>query len=174
VETTAGVVLGRAVVNSAGAWADRFLLPEDQARYRPRPIRGQTVRLRPASRRESVRRVIQVPGFAYLVPRADGSVIVGATSEEVGPFPGVTAEGVQSLLSAVQTLVPASRAWTFLSAGSGLRPMAGDGGLYLEPDSQRRGLFHGLGLYRHGILLAPVASTRLAGMILDYLGRKAQ
>ncbi len=174
VETTGGVVLGRAVVNAAGAWADRFLLPEDQTRYRPRPIRGQTVRLRPASRRESVRRVIQVPGFGYLVPRADGSVVVGATSEEVGPFPGVTVEGVQSLLSAVQALVPVSRSWSFLSAGSGLRPMAGNGELYLEPDSERRGLFHGLGLYRQGILLAPVASTRLAGMVLDYLGRKAQ
>jgi glycine oxidase len=174
VETTAGVALGRAVINAAGAWADRFLLPEDQARYRVRPIRGQTVRLRPPSRRESIRRVIQVPGYAYLVPRADGTVIVGATSEEVGPFPGVTAEGVQYLLSAVQALVPVSRGWSFLSAGSGLRPMAGDGELFLEPDSQRRGLFHGLGLYRQGILLAPVASTRLAGMALEYLGRKAQ
>lgn len=174
VETTAGVVLGRSVINATGAWADRFLLPEDQARYRVRPVRGQTVRLRPASRRDSIRRVIHAPGFAYLVPRADGSVILGATSEEVGPFPGVTAEGVQYLLSAMQTMVPVSRGWTFLAAGSGLRPMAGDGELFLEHDSQRRGLFHGLGLYRHGILLAPVASTRLAGMVLDYLGRKAQ
>jgi glycine oxidase len=174
VETTAGVALGRSVINAAGAWADRFLLPEDQARYRVRPVRGQTVRLRPPNRREGIRRVIQVPGYAYLVPRADGSIVVGATSEEIGPFPGVTAEGVQSLLSAVQVLVPVSRFWTFLTAGSGLRPMAGDGELFLEPDSQRRGLFHGLGLYRQGILLAPVASTRLAGMVLDYLGRKAQ
>jgi hypothetical protein len=44
--------------------------------------------------------------------------------------------------------------------------------LFLEADSQRRGFFHGLGLYRQGILLAPVASTRLAGMLLDYLGKK--
>ena len=174
VETTAGVILGRAVVNAAGAWADRFLLPEDQARYRVRPVRGQTVRLRPPNRREGIRHVIQVAGFGYLVPRADGTVVVGATSEEVGPFAGVTAGGVHSLLQAVQTLVPVSRSWAFLWAGSGLRPMAGNGELFLEQDSARRGLFHGLGLYRQGILLAPVASTRLAGMVLDFLGRMAQ
>jgi len=173
VDTTAGIILGRTVANCAGAWGDRFLLPEDLVRVRPRPIRGQTVRLRPPNRQEGVRRVIQVPGVAYLVPRADGSVIVGATSEEIGPFPGVTAGGVESLLSAAITLVPAAQSWAFLSAHSGLRPMAGEGDLFLEPDSARHGLFHGLGLYRQGILLAPVASTRLAGMILEHIGRHA-
>jgi len=173
VETAAGFLAGRCVLNCSGAWAERFLLPEDQARYRVRPIRGQTVRLRPASRHESVQRVIQAPGVGYLVPRADGSVIVGATSEEAGPFSVTTAGGILSLLEAAATLVPAARAWSFLSASSGLRPLAGDGELFLEADSARRGLFHGLGLYRHGILLAPVASTRLAGMALEYLGRKS-
>ncbi len=174
VDTTAGVILGRAVINCAGAWADRFLLPEDLARIRPRPIRGQSVRLRPPSRQEGIRRVIQVPGVAYLVPRADGSVVLGATSEEIGPFPGVTGGGVSSLLNAALSLVPAVQSWAFLSAQSGLRPLAGDGELFLEADSTRQGLFHGLGLYRQGVLLAPVASTRLAGMVLDHLGKKAQ
>jgi glycine oxidase len=174
IETSAGVVLGRAVVNCSGAWADRFLLPEDQARFRVRPVRGQILRLRPPSRHESIRRVIQVPGVGYLVPRADGSVLVGATSEDVGPFDGVTGGGVQSLLRTAITLVPAAENWAFLSATSGLRPMAADGGLFLEADSARRGLFHGLGLYRHGILLAPLASTRLAQMVLDALGRRIQ
>jgi glycine oxidase len=174
VETSAGVVLGRAVINCAGAWADRFLLPEDQARCQLRPVRGQLLRLRPPSRHESIRRVIQVPGTGYLVPRADGSVMIGATSEEIGPYPGVTGGGVHSLLQTAISLVPAVERWAFLSATSGLRPMAAEGGLFLEPDSARRGLFHGLGLYRHGILLAPLAATRLAGMVLDSLGRGVQ
>lgn len=174
VETSAGVVLGRAAINCAGAWADRFIMPEDLSRYRLRPVRGQLLRLRPSNRHEGVRRVIQAPGLGYLVPRADGSVIVGATSEDVGPFPGVTGGGVHGLLQTAIRLVPASTNWAFLSATSGLRPMAAEGEIFLEPDSARRGLFHGLGLYRHGILLAPLAATRLAGMALDYLGRKVQ
>jgi glycine oxidase len=100
--------------------------------------------------------------------------MIGATSEEIGPYPGVTGGGVHSLLQTAISLVPAVERWAFLSATSGLRPMAAEGGLFLEPDSARRGLFHGLGLYRHGILLAPLAATRLAGMVLDSLGRGVQ
>jgi glycine oxidase len=168
VETAAGVVMGGSVVNATGAWADRFLVPEDQARYRARPVRGQALRLRPPS--GGLRHVIQVPNFGYLVPRADGTVIAGATSEEVGPFLGNTAGGISSVLERTERLVPSSAHWSFLTAVSGLRPMAGNGELFLEPDSARKGLFHGLGLYRHGILLAPVAATRLTRLVLEYLG----
>lgn len=170
VETAAGVVLGAAVLNAAGAMADRFLLPEDQERYRTRAVRGQALRLRPASAREGLRRVVQAPGFGYLVPQPDASVIVGATSEFIGPYPGVTAGGLLSVLEHARILVPAVAEWSFVEAWSGLRPLAGDGEPILAPDT-RKGLFHGLGLYRHGILLAPVATSRLLKMILDHLGR---
>ncbi|MFN8548278.1 MAG: FAD-dependent oxidoreductase [Candidatus Eisenbacteria bacterium] len=171
VETANGVVLGGAVLNATGAAGDRFLLPEDQERYRARPIRGQAIRLKPADPRDGITRVIQMPGVAYLVPQADGSVIAGATSEAVGPFPGVTAGGVQSVLQGVERLVPCSKEWSFAGAWSALRPMAGEGQPVLAADA-RKGLFHGLGLYRHGILLAPVAATRLAKLISDYLGQQ--
>lgn len=170
VETANGLVLGGAVLNASGAGADRFLLPEDQERYRARPVRGQALRLRPPRAADGIGRVIQVPGVGYLVPRADGSVIAGATSEAVGPFPGLTAEGIHAVLAGALRLVPSARSWSFVEAWSGLRPLAGEGEPVIAPDA-RPGLFHGLGLYRHGILLAPVAATRLAKMITDYLGR---
>ncbi len=169
VETAAGVVLGGAVLNATGAAAERFLLPEDVARYRPRPVRGQAARLRPPDLAHSIRRVIQAPGVGYLVPQADGSVVVGATSEPIGPFPGVTAGGVASVLASAERLARGVAEWSFVDAWSGLRPMAGDGEPSLVADS-RPGLFHGLGLYRHGILLAPVAANRLVKMVMDYLG----
>jgi len=172
VETAAGVVLGGAVLNAAGAWAERFLMPEDQERFRARPIRGQLVRLRPPSRPHSIRRVLHMPGTGYLVPHADGSVLAGTTSENVGPFLGNTAGGVAQVLAAARLLVPRSSEWAYLRASSGLRPMAGDGELFLEADSARKGLFHGLGLYRHGILLAPMAAMRLARLVLEYLGHQ--
>lgn len=174
VETSAGVLMGGCVVNAAGAWADRFLLPEDQERHRLRPIRGQSVRLRPHGRQDGIRHVIQLPSVGYLVPRADGSVTAGATSEDVGPFLGTTAGGIEAVLEGARKLVPASAGWGFVSAWSGLRPMAGSGELILEADPARKGLFHGLGLYRHGILLAPVAATRICRMVMEYLGRQGQ
>jgi glycine oxidase len=172
VETAGGLILGEAVLNTAGAWADRFLLPEEAERLRPRPVRGQIVRLRPSSRRRGIRRVIHMPGTAYMVPHADGTVLVGATAEEVGPFLASTAGGVGEMLAGAREIVPSSTEWRFLRATSGLRPMAADGSLYLEADPGRKGLFHGLGLFRNGILLAPVAASRLARLVLEYLGRK--
>jgi glycine oxidase len=172
VESAAGVVFGGVVLNAAGAFADRFLSPEDVRRFDLRPVRGQLVRLRPPSARDGIRHLIQAAGVAYLVPRSDGSVIVGSTSEEVGPFPGTTAGGVERILEGARRLVPGLSEWGFQTAWSGLRPRAGSGELFLQPDSSRKGLFHGLGLYRHGILLAPVAATRLSRMILEFLGRQ--
>ncbi len=174
VETAVGTVMGGCVVNASGAWADRFLLPEDQERHRTRPIRGQLVRLRPPTYRDGIRHVIQLLEIGYLVPRADGTVVVGATSENVGPFPVTTMGGIRFLLETARRIIPSSETWEFVSASAGLRPMAGDGELVLEPDSARKGLFHGLGLYRHGILLAPVAATRMCRMVLEYLGRTGQ
>lgn len=170
VETANGVVLGGAVLNACGALADRFLLPEDLERYRLRAVRGQALRLRPPTAQETIRRVLHAPGTGYLVPQADGTVIVGATSEQVGPFLDVTAGGVRELLAAGERLLPGLADWSFAGAWSGLRPLAGDGAPSLVADS-RRGLFHALGLYRHGILLAPVAASRLLKMILDDLGK---
>lgn len=174
VETTIGFLPGHAVVNAAGAWGERFLLPEDQRRYRTKPIRGQTVRLRPPSRREGVRHVIQAPGSGYLVPQADGTVVVGATSEDAGPFRVNTAGGIRYLLDLAGRLVASSADWSFVEVSNGLRPLAGDFELVLESDSSRKGLFHGLGLYRHGILLAPVASTRMCRLVCEYLGQHSQ
>lgn len=171
VETETGVTMGGAVLNATGAAAERFLLPEDLARFRPRAVRGEALRLRPPSWTEGIHHVVQLPGTGYLVPRADGSVVVGATSKESGPQRKTTAGGVRSLLEAAEKVVPEAANWKFIEAWNGLRPLAGSGELILARD-QRKGLFHGLGLYRHGILLAPVAATRLSKMLLDHLGRQ--
>lgn len=171
IETASGVTLGGAVLNATGAAVDLFLLPEDVARYRPRPVRGELIRLRPPSHSRSIRRVIQIPGYLYMVPQDDGTVICGATSQEDGPIRRTTSGGVRSILEATARVVPDSEEWAFVDSWNGLRPLAGDGDMMLIPDD-RKGLFHGLGLYRHGVLLAPVASTKLCRMILEYLGRQ--
>ena len=62
----------------------------------------------------------------YIVPRTDGTLLVGATVEEAGFDERTTAEGVRGLLSAACELLPDAKAATFLEARAGLRPATPD------------------------------------------------
>jgi glycine oxidase len=173
VETAGGTLHAGVVLNTAGVQAERFLLPEDRARLRPRPVRGELLRLRPRHRGERIRHVVQSPGFAYLIPQDDGTVLVGATSEEGDSRTRVTAVGVQTLLAHASALLPDILAWEWVEAWSGLRPLAGNGEPLVLVDP-RPGLIHGLGLHRHGILLAPVLGAQLSRLAAEYVGQAGQ
>ncbi len=149
-------VYATAVLNAAGAWAAPFL----QGGH-VRPIRGQVVSLAPSTGDLRPTRVIQ-SAKGYLVPRADGSIVVGATSEEAGFGTGVTDSAIRSLLARAAEIAPSLAGWTMRQAWSGLRPYRERGPL-IGPDGRRRGLYHVAGLYRHGILLAPYAAMRIRG-----------
>jgi glycine oxidase len=157
VRISSGEIRAQAVLNAAGAWAGAFLHPERVDSVRP--IRGQVLSLRPRRIGVRLNRVVQAPGV-YLVPRADGSIVVGATSEDVGFETGVTAGGIRSLLERVDRIAPSLGKWTLDRAWSGLRPCRG-GGPLIGPDATRRGLYHAVGLHRHGILMAPYVARRV-------------
>ena len=87
------------------------------ARIPVEPVRGQIVALEtPAPRC-----IVWGPG-AYLVPKLDGSLVVGATVERVGFDARTTAGGVESLLAAARALLPETARARFLVASAGLRP----------------------------------------------------
>lgn len=144
-----------AVLNAAGAWAMSF--SGDTTRVRP--VRGQLLTLRPDHGAPRLRCVVQAEGI-YLVPRGDGSVVVGATSKEVGFDPGVTAQGIRTLLDGAERIAPLLGRWYLDETSSGFRPFR-EGGPRIGPDPDLRGLLHAIGLYRHGILLAPLAARRI-------------
>ncbi|MEZ4651080.1 MAG: FAD-dependent oxidoreductase [Candidatus Eisenbacteria bacterium] len=169
VRTSSGDLSAGAVLNTAGVQADRFLLPEDRIRLEPRPVRGELLRLRPPRRGERIRHVIQSPGFAYLIPQDDGTVIVGATSYEGDGTRRLTARGVAELLENAAGLLPDVSDWEWVEAWSGVRPLVGNGEPTVLTDP-RPGLFHGLGLYRNGILLAPVIGAQLSRLATEYVG----
>ncbi|MCW2524986.1 MAG: glycine oxidase ThiO, partial [Frankiales bacterium] len=91
----------------------------------------------------------------YLVPRADGEVVVGATVEQQGSDVTVTAGGVYELLRNAYELVPISSEFEFVEARAGLRPGTPDNGPILGWHED--GLIVAVGHYRNGILLS--AST---------------
>ncbi|GAB2924308.1 glycine oxidase ThiO [Micromonospora polyrhachis] len=133
-----------------------------------RPVKGQILRLRaPGGGPPGFRHVIR--GYAdsrsvYLVPRADGEVVVGATVEE-RTDPTVTAGAVLDLLRAAADLVPELVEYELVEARVGWRPGTPDNAPILGPLPGRPTVVVATGHYRHGILLAPVTAVLIAELL---------
>jgi glycine oxidase len=158
VDTSEGGVTAGAVVDAAGAWAR--LDPVLPFEIPVEPIRGQIVELADDSPFPTVLGSDDV----YLVPRADGRVLAGATVERAGFRKEVTAAGVAELLRAALILAPSLREARVTDSWAGLRPGTPDG-LPLIGESPVRGLYLAAGHFRNGILLAPITALRLADVL---------
>ncbi|WP_405013738.1 glycine oxidase ThiO [Kitasatospora sp. NBC_01539] len=126
-----------------------------------RPVKGQVLRLHvpPAYRpflARNVRAVVRGQ-HVYLVPRADGELVIGATTEEQGHDTTVTAGGVYELLRDAHALVPGLTELPLVETGAGLRPGSPDNAPLLGPTALP-GLVAATGHYRNGVLLTPVTA----------------
>jgi glycine oxidase len=97
----------------------------------------------------------------YLVPRADGELVIGATQEELGADTTVTAGGVWELLRDARAVLPGITELEFAEASAGLRPGTPDNAPVLGPTS-RPGLVLATGHFRNGVLLTPVTADVIA------------
>ncbi|MBV8638803.1 MAG: glycine oxidase ThiO [Candidatus Eremiobacteraeota bacterium] len=149
------------VVVAAGAWSAS--LPGLPVACEPplEPIKGQMLAL--AMPRGFLKRTTWVPG-AYLVPRDDGRLLVGATVERAGFDQRVTADGVRSLLDAALDAAPALGDFAVTETWAGLRPGTPDERPILGPTSVD-GLILATGHYRNGILLTPVTARLIADFV---------
>ncbi|MDL4819923.1 glycine oxidase ThiO [Actinomadura opuntiae] len=132
-----------------------------------RPVKGQVIRLRtpvPFLRR-TTRGVVR-GSSVYLVPRADGEIVIGATQEELGFDTRVTAGGLWELLRDARELLPGITELEFAEVNAGLRPGSPDNAPLMGPTALP-GLLLGTGHFRNGVLLAPVSADALAAMLLD-------
>jgi glycine oxidase len=150
------------VIVAAGSWAGQLELEEAPAAVKP--IRGQLLRL--AWRSRPPAHVVWGPD-CYVVPWQDGTVLVGATVEDVGFDERATAAGVRDLLDAVCELLPAAWGATFLEARVGLRPATPDGLPLVGSSPRVPGLVYATGHYRNGILLAPLTAHLVADLVLE-------
>ena len=160
VETRQGPFAARHVVLAAGSFTSQI---EGAERYAPTiPARGQMAALRPAG--GPLRRVVRGP--AYLVPRADGRLLVGATVERVGYEKAVTPAGIGRLLTDAGRMIPALADAPIVETWSGLRPDTPDHLPVLGP-TDVEGLWFATGHFRNGILLAPATARALGEWITE-------
>jgi glycine oxidase len=154
--TDFGFTPAGAVINAAGAWAGRLQGLPAAVLPAVEPRKGQMLALQvPAG---FVRRATWLPG-AYVVPRDDGRLLVGATDERAGFDERVTAAGLRTILDAVLDAAPALAGFSVVETWAGLRPGTPDGRPYIGA-TPLAGLYLAAGHYRNGILLAP-ATARL-------------
>ena len=140
----------------SGAWSAQ-LLPELPVF----PVKGQMLSLQ--TPRGALRRVIFGPG-TYLVPREDGLVVVGATSERDAGFrEGLTPQGQTTLKQGIAALLPEAVNWPPMERWWGFRPCTPDEGPLLGP-SPIGGLWLACGHHRNGVLMASATSELLADL----------
>ena len=165
IETSRGFIATGAVVIAAGAWSS-LLGAADKALpdLRIKPVRGQMLCFEPKP--QIARHVIYSPR-GYLVPRRDGRLLAGSTTEHAGFEKQVTAAGVHSILKAALEISPRIAALPLTDSWAGLRPRAGDTLPVLGPCAEIAGVYYATGHYRNGILLAPITGDLIAGAVVD-------
>ena len=160
VVTTEGSVHGSAIVLTAGAWTGQL------ADAPVVPVKGQRLLLRVSGRPPS-----RLPLFAdtcYLVPKAGGHWLAGATMEPAAGFDRrVTLGALGDLSQAAATLCPELAAAEPIDFRAGLRPCTPDGLPLLGPVSGLPGVWIAAGHCRNGILLAPLTARLLVDALLD-------
>jgi glycine oxidase len=158
-QLTADRVAAQSVVVAAGAWSGSLGLPDSPPL---RPVKGQILRLHGTA---PSREIVRTPR-CYVVPRANGEVVIGATVEEKGFDMRVTADGVFRLLEAAWEVLPDVGELELVETRAGLRPATPDNGPVVGRGSVD-GLLWATGHYRSGILQAPITGDAIAALLCD-------
>jgi glycine oxidase len=154
---------GERVVLASGAWSGEIAGLAPDARVPVRPVRGQLLRLRDPAGPGLLSTVVRFSG-GYIVPRADGRYVLGATVEERGFDVQPDAGGIYELLRDAHELLPGVRELKIEELCVGLRPGTPDNAPAIgfgEPD----GLLWATGHYRNGILLAPLTAQLVVALL---------
>jgi glycine oxidase len=153
----------RTLVLTAGCWSGQVEWLPLAARPPIRPVKGEIVTLGGPADEPACERIV-AGERVYLVPRADGRLIVGATVEERGFDTTLTAGGVHELLREGYRLLPEIAELELLEATAGLRPGTPDNAPLIGPGLVE-GLMVATGHFRNGVLQAPVTADSIAALL---------
>ena len=157
------------IILAAGCWSAHIEGLPDTLIPPVRPVKGQMLALQMEEgiTLKNVIRTVRAryPTSVYLVPRTDGRLIVGATSEEMGFDTRLTAGGVFELLRGAWEAVPGIYELPLLETWTGLRPGSRDNAPILGKTAIEN-LIYATGHYRNGILLTPITAYEISKLIL--------
>jgi glycine oxidase len=156
-DTSAGKLQSDRYVLATGAWT-RSLMP-----LPIKPIKGQMLSVFDSDRK--LQRVIYAPS-CYIVPRQDGTIVIGATVEDNGFDQGNTAAGIVQLLTNAISIYPAIADMSITETWWGFRPHAPNE-VPLLGASDYENLVLATGHYRNGILFAPITAKVITDFIVD-------
>ena len=177
VETSRGTVSTPFIIIAGGAWSsliganpgagvssgrDSSDTSSELPSLRIEPVRGQMLCF--DARQRLARHVLYSPR-GYLVPRMDGRLLAGSTTERAGFDKRVTGFGVHAMMAHALEIAPSVGELALVDSWSGLRPRAEDDLPVLGTCASVRGLVYATGHYRNGILLAPITGELIADVL---------
>ena len=161
VRTSAGALSADRVCITTGSWTGALVKKLGVA-PRIKPIRGQMVLL--STPRPLVSHIIN-EGSRYLVPRADGRLLVGSTEEDVGFDRSTSAGAIAGLLQFALSLVNKLEGAQVERSWAGLRPSTGDGLPYLGVVPGLENAFVAAGHFRGGLQLSTGTAVVMGQLI---------
>lgn len=162
VRTPTETISAEQFVVCTGAWS-QSVLAQVGGSIQVAPVRGQIVLLDALPL--PTRRIIEV-GSRYIVPRADGRLLIGSTEEHVGFEKRNTADAVAELIRFGCELIPSLKSARFERCWSGLRPGSPSGLPYLGRVSSTDNLFVAAGHFRAGLMLSPITAVVMTQLLL--------
>lgn len=170
VQTNKGAIEARNVVICAGSWSTE-LIPEMDPASRVYPVKGQMLLFSPVAKPP---KSIVMRGERYLVPRADGRVLVGSTTEVAGFDKWTDDETLAELRHDAVAIWPGLAGAIVEAQWAGLRPATMDEKPVIGAHREVSGLYINTGHYRSGIVMAPASAKRMAGICTRGLEARAK
>lgn len=165
IESSKTLIDAATVVISAGAWTSTIeTSATSSSAALIEPVRGQMLCFQTEP---PLARHVIYSSRGYLVPRRDGRLLAGSTSELVGFDKRVTDEGTASIKSMAIEIAPGLESTAIADSWAGFRPHAQDDLPVLGPAEDIDGLFYATGHYRNGILLAPITAEIIADAVVN-------
>jgi len=161
-KTADATFLASKTVLATGAWSSLIKIGDAPVPFAVTPVRGQIICMRTAKR--LFERVIY-SRRGYIVPRADGRILAGSTTEFSGFTKAVTGTAVADLSNMAFEIAPSLDRLPVVDSWSGLRPYAADGMPILGSLDGIEDLVIATAHYRNGILLAPLTAKIIADEI---------
>lgn len=163
VKTQAGEIEAKYVVVASGVWSNS-LFKRMGLSNRIVPVKGECLSV---WNKGTVLNHTLFHEHHYIVPRMNGSLVIGATMVENDWSEKPTLAGIESLIAHAKKMMPEVAGMEIASMWAGLRPQTFDQKPFIGRHPEQEQLLFATGHFRNGILLAPATGQMIRNLILE-------